>query len=173
MARAARRFSRRTGSRPNRGWSTLNATTFTGLAANTVALVASFVPTNPGLDLTVLRVVGNLSISSDQSAGGERQIGAFGMIRVTEAALAVGVTAMPDPVAEADDDGWFVYQSFAQRGDLSVTNPSSFQYDFDSKAKRIIEGEGIAIAVMITNADAAHGLQFAISLRILSQLRGS
>ena len=72
-------------------------------------LFATLVPTNPGLDITVLRTVGILSISSDQSGAAEQQIGAFGMICVSDSAVAIGVTAMPDPVVDADDDGWFVY----------------------------------------------------------------
>ena len=131
-----------------------------------------FVPTNPGIDLTILRTVGVLSVVSDQAAAVEDQMGAFGMIIVTENARAIGVTAMPDPVTDAGDDGWFVYQSFAQKTNAGGADPSK-TYMLNSKAKRIIQGTGVNIALMVKNAHATHGLQYAILIRILAQVRGT
>ena len=175
----ASRFARpsrgrsRTGPRPNRTWADVLTSAFTVLPANSVVLHSVFVPSNPGIDETVLRTVGSVSIASDQTGASEEQIGAFGMALVTDSAVAIGVTAMPDPVSDAEDDGWFVYQAFAQQTALASTGIGSVMYPIDSKAKRILEGKGMNIAVMLTNSHATQGLQFAINLRLLSQVRGT
>ena len=174
MARSnQRRFTSRA-RRPNRGWTSSGAQTgFVTAAANTVTFVSSLAPSNPGIDVTVLRVVGQLSIASDQTGASEEQIGAMGMILVTDSAVAIGVTAMPDPVVDADDDGWFLYQSFSQQSALNTIGLGSVQYHFDSKAKRIVDGVGVNIAVMLTNSHGTQGLLFSLQFRMLSQIRGT
>ena len=159
--------------RPNRAWATINDTGFVTVAANTVNFIASFTPSNAGIDETVLRTVGQLSIISDITGTAEEQVGAFGMILVTQQAISVGVTAVPDPVVDAGDDGWFVYQSFAQQSGTVTTGRGSFSYPINSKAKRILEGTGMGIALVITNSHPTHGLEFNIQLRILAQVRGT
>ena len=167
------RGARRSGPRPNRGWFFVADATFTVLAADSILLHSVFVPANPGIDEVAIRTVGSLSIASDQTGANEEQIGAFGMILVTDSAVAIGVTAMPDPVVDASDDGWFVYQSFAQNTALNSAGVGSITYPIDSKAKRILEGTGMNIAVMLTNSHATHGLTFSLQLRVLSQVRGT
>ena len=173
MARRARsNFGRRT-SRPNRGWAGLSASTFTALAASTSVLVATFVPSNPGIDETILRTVGLLAVTADQAGANEDQVGAFGLIRVTEAAVAIGITAIPTPITEQADDGWMVYQAFAGQGDNSIGAVNVQRYVIDSKAKRTLAGEGEAFAVVVQNASASFGIQFAINIRVLGQVRGT
>ena len=122
----------------NRSWATVQDSAFAAVPAASKILIGTFTVANPGIDLTTLRVVGSVAIASDQSAGIETQAGSFGMILVTDAAVAIGVTAMPSPHLDASDDGWFVYKSFAQQTSLAENfGPFSYTYDFDSKAKRI------------------------------------
>ena len=172
MARSRQRFNRGGGSRPNRGWSVSMASTYSTLAVSSKVFIIGFVPAT-AIDLTVLCTVGVLSISSDQAAAEEEQVGAFGMILVSDTAFGAGAASIPSPVADADNDGWFVFQAFNQKGNTAITSPSSKEYMFDSKAKRIISSEGVTIAVMIANASASHVVTFALSLRILTQVRGT
>ena len=176
LARQNRRSFTRSQRRPNRGWSGLVETVFTTVSANTKVLLGNFVPTNPGIDVTVLRTVGSISIRSDNFAASELQMGAFGLIMVTDIALAAGIASIPDPVSNPDDD-WFVYQGFQNSTLFSdatgIVTQSAISYAFDSKAKRIVSGDGIAIAIVVANAQASHGLEAAVNLRILAQVRGT
>ena len=164
------RQQRRT-SRPNREWQGHTSSVFTTLAAGTQLLIGGFVP-GAG-DATILRTVGMLAVTSDQGASVEDQIGAFGIILVSDTAFAVGVTAIPDPITAQDDDGWFVYQAFCQQGDASVTSSLPRIYNFDSGAKRIVQSEGTSIAFTIVNVSGSHGLRFCLNFRMLAQLRGT
>ena len=103
---------RQSSRRPNRGWAGLVSSVYTNIPAASRVLLGSFVPTNAGIDLTVLRTVGGISVVSDNASAGESQIGAFGMIMVTDWALAAGVASVPDPVSDVADD-WFIYQGWA------------------------------------------------------------
>jgi len=171
MARFRNQFQRRSGSRPNRSWAGDTSSTFFSLAAATSVISSGFVAS--GGDQTVLRVVGILSIASDQAGAVEDQIGAMGMILVSDSAFAAGIASLPDPITDQDNDGWFMYQAFASQGDASVTSSNPRTYPFDSKAKRIVELEGVTLAVIVANASASHGIKFSINFRILSQLRGT
>ena len=172
MARAGRRFARG-GSRPNRGWSGQITTGFAAVATGTKVLISGLTPANDGIDLTILRTVGVLSISSDQSGSAEQQIGAFGIMLVRDQAFAAGAASIPSPVTNLSDDDWFVYQPFCQQSEVAITSPSSVQYHFDSKAKRIVPGTGVTIAMMIANASSIHVLEFALAFRMLVQVRGT
>ena len=172
MARQSRQRFNRGGARPNRGWSVSMASTFSTLAVSSKVLVVGFVPAT-AIDLTVLRTVGVLAIASDQSAATEEQIGAFGMIMVSDTAFAAGAASIPSPVADAENDGWFVFQAFNQASERSLGSRSSVEYHFDSKAKRIVPSTGVTIAVMIANASASHAAEFSLSLRVLTQVRGT
>ena len=173
MARARGSFRRSSGPRPNRSWAYTQETTYTTIPASTKVLLASFVPTAAGVDSTFLRAVGLLSIGSDQSATQEDQIGAFGIIIVTDKAIAAGVASIPGPFTDGDDDGWFVHQSFFQRTQLVATMNPTVQYVIDSKAKRILEGKGMALALVGENGGASHGVLMGVQLRLLDQVRGT
>ena len=173
MARARRQLQRRSGARPNRAWTVAFSSSFITVPANSLTLISLFVPANIGIDLTILRTVGHLSIASDQTGASEEQVGAFGMIIVTNAAFAIGVTAMPDPVSDANDEGWFVYQGFSQQTALNTIGVGSIGYTINSKAKRIMSGNGKTMVLMITNAHATQGLLFSLQIRFLTQVRGT
>ena len=171
MARRQSLPRRSSSSRPNRTWDGTTSSIYTNLAAASSVIISGFVAF--GGDQTILRTVGHMSVTSDQAGAVEQQIGAFGMILVSDTAFAIGITAMPKPIADQDNDGWFVYQSFSQQGDASVTSSLPRTYEFDSKAKRIVQLGGVTMAVILTNASASNGLQFSMNFRILSQLRGT
>ncbi len=119
---------------------------------------------------TLVRTRGILSVSSDQSAAQEEQTGALGIIRVTDAAAAIGITAIPGPVTDGDDDGWVVWQPFSQRTTNVIDGVQSHQYTIDSKAQRIVR-EGQQLAVVLENSGVV-GLQASGLIRSLARFRG-
>ncbi len=157
----------------NRTWGGTSSTAVTAVAANTKVLLGSFVLSNPGIDETVLRTVGSLMVSSDQLAGNEAQIGALGIILVTDVALAVGAASLPGPITNSSDDGWLLYVPFTQR--FGFLTAAGFSPDFgksisfDSKAKRRVH-DGYSLAIVIENGSSAHGIEVAIVLRMLTMV---
>ncbi len=162
----------RSGARPNRNWSTTSATSYTSVGTSAKVLIGGFTPT-AAVDLTILRTVGIISVGSDQAVAVEDQVGAFGMITVSDDAFAAGAASIPGPVTDAGNDGWFMYQSFAQRTANALTQRNSVEYQFDSRAKRIIPGTGITIALMVENASPSFVMEVAVNLRLLAQVRGT
>ena len=174
MARRSSLVRRSTGARPNRAWVVVNFATFSVIPAASKVLLGTLTPTNGGIDETVLRTVGGIGVRSDQAAASEDQIGAFGLIQVTDVAAAVGITAIPGPVTDGSDDGWFTYQAFAQSGDNSAAaGIQTVWYPIDSKAKRILEGTGMVMAIVAENFHATNGLSINVAMRLLAQVRGT
>ena len=173
MARQNRQNRFPSRNRPsNREWVSELTTSMVTLAPASKVLVTTFVLSNPGIDETVLRTVGGIAIASDQSAADEEQLGALGICVVTDRAITVGITAVLDPVTEADDDFWLLYVPFAQRTNLALTGPSSVWYPFDSKGKRVLHN-GYSLAVVVANASASFSIQFAMNIRELAMVRGT
>jgi len=173
----ARRFqnpprARRTA---NRTWAGNIGAAQIGVGPATKVLLGGFSLAAAGIDETVLRTVGQIAIQSDQNAASEFQIGAFGLIVVTDAAVAVGVTAIPGPVTDASDDGWFVYVPFGQAVNFASATgirPYSNPYTFDSKAKRRVQ-DGQQIAIMVENAHATHAFNIMTTFRLLTMVTGT
>jgi len=159
-------------SRPNRDWAGVSSTGFTAVAASTKVLLGSFTLANPGIDETILRSVGTIAVESDQGAAVEDQIGAFGMVKVTDTAFAIGITAIPSPITDIADDGWFLYVPFAMSGVQGSVPIGALTKDFDSRAKRVLE-DGTTIAIVAENASASHGFSIAMVMRVLGQVRGT
>ena len=166
----ARRFqqNRLQRRRSNKGWSGIVQTGFTTLAANTSVVVGSLVLSNAGIDETVLRTVGQLTIGSDQTAATEEQIGAMGMIVITDVALAAGIASIPNPFTNTNDDGWYLYVPIGQRVGL-VTAPAYQTYAYDSRAKRKIE-DGYSVAIVLANSSTTNGLTFHLVMRTLTMV---
>ena len=166
-------FTRRT---PNRGWAGQVPAASIAVPAASKVLVSQLVLDNDGIDETFLRVVGGIAISSDQSVANEDQVGAIGMCVVTDAAATVGITALPDPVSDVQDDMWFFYQPFAQsftfNTAVGVDPQFATWYPFDQKAKRIVHS-GSQVVVVIANSHATHGFAAFPLFRVLTQVRGT
>ncbi len=149
------------------------ATADTVIAFGAKTLIATLTLDNPGIAETIRRTRGVFSISSDQNAAIEDQVGAMGMMVVNDLAIAAGVASLPGPVTDANDDGWFVWVPFAQRG-LAGAGPSNLAsetYHFDSKAMRKVE-EGFGIVLVVENASAAFGIAFMDAFSLLSSRTG-
>ena len=159
--------------RPNRAWSGAFAIVYTTVAPATKVLIGGLATgVTGGVDLTILRTVGGISVRSDQAAALEPQLGSFGMILVTDIAFAAGIASIPGPATDAGDD-WFVHQSFQQSGQQDGTSRDGTYYAIDSKAKRVLDGTGMVIAIVAENVSAAQGLQIVDGFRLLTQVRGT
>ncbi len=169
------RSSRRSSS-PNRGWAGEVDPVPVSLAAGNKVLAAAIVLDNQGIDETILRTIGSISVGSDQSAATEFQLGAVGFCLVTDTALAAGIASIPDPVTDVEDDIWFVHKSFSREflfGTAVGFAPDFMEtFTFESRAKRIFH-TGNSIAVVVANAHATHGLKFALNWRMLTMVRGT
>ena len=73
------------------------------IAATAKVLLGSFVLSGD-FDETVTRSRGAMMVRSDQSAASETQIGAMGMIVVSDDAFAAGITALPGPATDVGND---------------------------------------------------------------------
>ncbi len=116
------------------------------LAAGVKFLIGSFTLANPGIAETVRRTI----ISWSATPSGFALPLAFGMIVVTDQALSTGITALPGPVTDASDDGWFIWQSVMMGGAGLPRNTR----EIDSRAMRRIE-DGFSVAIMGENTGAA------------------
>ena len=176
----ARRTPRSGTFRPRRvrnlSWTGTVATTHTALAASSKVLVSTIIPSNVNIDETVLRLVGGLHIISDQLSANEGQYGALGVIKITDVAFAVGISAIPDPISDVEDDGWMLYvpfvNDFAFNSGVGFDGNAGNWFPFDSKSKRTIE-DGNRLAVVIANASSTLGLSFALYMRTLVMVRGT
>ena len=108
MPRRNLRFPRQ--SRPNRGWAGVVSAAGVAVPAASKVLLGSFILVGE-VEETILRTVGQIGIVTDQTAASEDQLGAFGLATVSNVAFAIGITAIPGPVTEIEDDGWFVHQT--------------------------------------------------------------
>ena len=83
--------------------------------------------------------------------------GAVGAIIVSSAAVAIGTTAIPGPVTDASDDGWFMWTPFSgQQGIDSSVDVKIFP--FDSRAMRRLQ-EGFEV-VFVIETGSADGIRF-------------
>jgi len=156
----------------NNAWGALAAGGgFVAVAASTKVLVGTVALSNPNIDETILRVVGMLAVVSDQTAAVEQQLGACGLIIVSDQAITAGAASIPGPNTDADHDGWFCHTFFVQQQE-EAANLGSRLYDFVSKGRRIVQ-EGEQIAIMFENGHATHGLEFELAFRILSRVTGT
>ena len=144
---------------------------YTNVAAGTKVLLGTVILSNPGIGEVVRRTRGLLSVTSDQASAMESQIGAIGMIVVNDLALAAGAASIPGPVTDLDDDGWFVWQPFAQICGATVagitTSSLPGRYDFDSKAMRRIE-QGFGIAIMAESIAGVSPAEVSVNFSLLT-----
>ncbi len=120
---------------------------------------------------TVIRTRMDFNFSSDQEAADETPHGAFGMIVVNEKAAALGVTGIPGPTSQINDD-FFVWQGMSSNYQfVSATgSPGTIGkgYTVDSKAMRKVDtGDNVAI---MFEMDASVGALLTVQGRMLVKL---
>ena len=122
------------------------------------------------LPFTITRTIGLLTVKSDQVALQENTNGAIGICVVSARALTVGITALPDPLTEANADFWFVFQPWSVVREVSNNSGTmSWIKMFDSKAQRKVE-EGDQLAFICANSNSGAAIQFGVQLRMLIKL---
>ena len=150
MARRVVRPSRsfRRAARPGGTWGRF-IDTGTGVAASTKVLLGAFVLSTTNIAETIRRTVGHINFSSDQTAAAiETPFACFGMIVVSDNAVVAGATAIPGPITDASDDGWFVYQPLSVSQGGTDSDLAHQMFPVDSRAMRRVE-VGFSVALMI------------------------
>ncbi len=172
MAARRRAFApgRRSTGRVSPDWASSQSLGPVAVPAGTKILLGSFLAAN-NVDLTVLRTHAEILIASDTS--GELQLGAFGLIVVTETAFAAGAGSIPGPGTDASDAGWFVHQFIVAGTTTGTTGRDTKYYTIDSKAMRKFPG-GTRVAIMVENVQITTGqFDLAFGLRLLAKLTQS
>jgi len=107
---------------------------------------------------TVVRTRGYWTIFSDQTAATEFYEAAFGMIVVSDQAVAAGVASVPTPATDTASD-WHVYQRLANQYEVTAAGGGAgsglingTSAEFDSKAMRKVDlGEDLISVVEAGN----------------------
>jgi len=138
------------------------------IPANSKVLLAAVVPVAGSPTLTIRRIRMSLLWSSDQKAAEENPIGAIGAAVLGDTAIAVGVTSLPDPVTDVQDDNWMLFQGLHTR--FSFVSAAGFEgtngmlYEIDSKAMRKLP-EGTSLA-FIAATGSTHGAFLQCIIRV-------
>ena len=137
------------------------------VAAGTKAFLVNVQLSSQGIGETVRRTRGTVLARSDQTGADEVFMGAIGFVIINDIAAGVGATAIPGPVTDDDDDGWFVWQPFM--GSHSSGEGNDQVFHFDSKAMRKIE-PGYQVAIMLENASPTTGVEIVTAFSMLTSL---
>ena len=145
----------------------------TTIAPNTLVLTLSLTAAEMLLrPFTVIRTHLEVSWQSDQGGATENPHGALGIIVVNDQALGIGASAIPDPLNQPDAP-FFVWQGlqtqFTFGSGVGFDADAGSRYAVDSKAMRKV-GNNEDIAVMVANANTAHGADVGIKGRMLVKL---
>ncbi len=146
-------------------------TALTTLGADVILLDQTFPFGEPA---TIVRTRGMLYLGPSANAADSTGFGVMGMAVVTDAAAAIGVTAIPAPSSNNDDDVWFVWTPFV--ANVRFDDATGFQvntinkFPFDSKAMRKVH-DGSTAVVMLEN-DTTTALQYVLHFRMLIKLHG-
>ena len=143
--------------------------------AGTAVLLFGLVPSNSGIDLTIVRNRGLFTITSDQAAASETQRGVVGAVLVSDDAFAAGVGSMPAPISDPDQD-WLLYEPFSEQflfGDgTGFNSDAERRYAYDSKAKRVWQGTGYTLAFICQSQAGSAGLIISMTNSLLVMVRG-
>jgi hypothetical protein len=126
-------------------------------------------------DLTILRIRGLFTVSSDQNSTTEDQVGVMGAIIVSDNAFAAGAASVPGPIADAADH-WMLWMPFIHRYNVvtavGVMEGFAHQHPVDNKAQRVIEA-GETLAFIVESGSESEGFITSWKGRILTRLRGT
>jgi len=125
--------------------------------------------------LTIVRTRGVLQVGSDQNSATEDQEIGFGMVVVSDQAIAIGVTAIPTPMVDINSDLWFVYELIFSNYDVisaigtRAADGATRFIQFDSKAMRKVE-DGTNLAVVAETSPTSEGVSIVSGFRMLLKL---
>ena len=132
-------------------------------------MISSITFETPG---TIVRSRGMITIQPQTYGADLSIVGAFGIGVVSNEALGIGVTAVPEPFSDADWGGWMVWRSFAGRVEFRsdvglLFRDSTLEYEIDSKAMRKVEPNSALVFVAESQQGA---FAMAESIRVLQML---
>ena len=125
------------------------------------------------IPFTVVRTRMEARIVSDQALATENQIGAFGWVKVSEQAAAIGITAVPTPITDESSDLWFVHQNMLSNFRVDANGDggtSGTGYSIDSKAMRKFEDGDQMLGIAEVDVTDGFGLEMVTIGRILIKL---
>ena len=128
-----------------------SATTVTGAGGTLLASLTT--AEKAKRPFTIIRTHLVLTLYSDQVAASEFYGGAVGMAVVSDQAEAIGITALPKPVADADSDLWLLHQwmmgFFVFGSAVGTQEHTGHQgvYQIDSKAMRKVNDDEDVVLV--------------------------
>ncbi len=161
---ARRQAMRGRSSRPNGTWARALVTATIGSGVK--SLVTTFSLGNPGIDETIRRTRGRISVHSTFApASGEAVVG---MMVATDVAIGQGVASLPGPLTERSDDLWFVWEPMLFASGAASDNIQVIT--FDSKAMRKVE-EGSGIAVVFESASGGNTLIVSVAISLFATRR--
>ena len=148
----------------------IGANLSTTVLAASAALIGTFNAAALALrSFTIVRFRFLLHTISDQAAVSEDPRGVVGAMVVNDQASAIGITAIPSPVANSDAP-WFLYDaysvSFIFLSSVGIDGQSGTQVIIDLKAMRKV-GINEDLAIVSENVDSAGGAVHAMIGRML------
>jgi len=173
--RATGRFpALRQGQRRESLWFSISEQIVTLAAANTAILAQQLnAAALAYLPFTVVRTHIFWSMMSDQVAAIEDQQVGLGLAVASDAAVAIGVTAVPTPFTDLDSDLWFVHEiltsRFVDTGTAVEVAPNPIFKEIDGKAMRKVE-DGSNVIISMENSSVAAGSRSLIAGRMLVKL---
>ncbi len=143
------------------------------VAGNTAVLITTLNAAALALrPFTVIRTRGRIGVFSDQVIASESYGVAYGHAVVSSEASAIGVTAVPNPIADMASDLWYVHELISGRftfiSGVGVEANDGQWKDFDSKAMRRVNGDQDLISIVEANANI--GQTFHAGYRFLLKL---
>jgi hypothetical protein len=85
---------------------------------------------------------------------------------VNDIAAALGVTGLPGPVTDANDDSWFVWEPIVCSGGFNAVGRSGWSFPFDSKAMRKVD-QGYQVVMLAENASSSIAFELSFGFSIL------
>ena len=148
-------------------WGNLADQGFVAVSSAGATLISSTSFESPG---TIVRSRGMISLRFAAHNADVSVVGAFGIGLVSAEALAVGITAVPEPFTDSDWGGWMTWQPFARRlefSDATGLYSEDWEYVIDSKAMRKVEPN----SAMVFVAESQQGaFQISETVRLLLKL---
>jgi len=147
------------------GWTNITMTTSGGTILFSLDAV--------GLALrpfTVIRSHFELLLISDQAAAIEVQLGAIGVCVVSDQASAIGITAVPTPITDAESDLWQTHQFYAaDESNLTDRTKNGTHMSVDSKAMRKVNADEDLLTVVEMDT-TGNGQILSVAVRQLIKL---
>ena len=115
------------------------------LVASAKAVVKTFALSTGGIEETLRRSIGWWHMRSDQLIADESFLGAIGLGVFNDTAVALGVTGLPGPITDINDDVWALWFGFQGQSNILtavgvVGDPQQgWRQDFDSRVMRKVD----------------------------------